>query len=169
MRKGKPPRSVPLKLVHGGTTTKVTKAIQDRLPKELVRASDKFPAKPLALTKNASKVWDFVCGLIDELGILSRTDTISIQLLCEAYGDYTEAQEAIKKNGGPTYKTQTSRGKGIIVRNIPAVRQRNDADYRIRSWMNEFGMTPASRSRVRADSGGRNNEDPAEKYFGKRA
>lgn len=164
MRKGGKPKNPKLRLIVGGNTSKLTKELQDKLPKELVRESEKFPSKPKSLTPGASKVWDFVCGLIDEMGILSRTDTISIQLLCEAYADYVEAQEAIKKNGGPTYKTQTSRGKGVIVRNIPAVRQRNDADYRIRSWMTEFGMTPAARARVPAGRG--SSQDPADKYFG---
>lgn len=165
MIKGRRGKSPKLKLVVGGNTARLTKELQDKLPKDLVRESDLFPSKPKSLTPGASKVWDFVCGLIDEMGILSRTDTISIQLLCEAYADYVEAQEAIKENGGPTYKTQTSRGKGVIVRNIPAVRQRNDADYRIRSWMSEFGMTPAARARVPAGKG--SSLDPADKYFGK--
>lgn len=166
MRRGKPPKPIQLRVLEGGKATKVIRDLNKDLPPSVPRASTKYPVQPKIMSTHGAKQWDFICGLVDELGLLSRTDTIALQLLCEAYADYLTAVEAIKKNGGETYTTQTSRGKGKIVRNIPAVRQRNDADYRIRSWLNEFGMTPAARSRVRGN-GKSDDEDPAEKYFGR--
>ena len=166
MKRGKPPKPVQLRVLEGGRTSKVVREMRKTAADVLPQPSPDYPTRPKAMSDRGAAQWDFVCGLIKELGLLSRTDTIAIQLLCEAYADYCAAIDAIKKNGGETYKTQTSRGKGVIVRNIPAVRQRNDADYRIRSWLNEFGMTPSARSRVRG-SGKGNDEDPAEKYFGR--
>lgn len=166
MKPGKPPKPVKLRVLEGGRTSRIVREMRKTAADVLPQASDKYPSRPKVMSKKGSQQWDFVCGLIDEMGLLSRTDTIAIQLLCEAYADYLNAIEAINKNGGETYQTQTSRGKGVIVRNIPAVRQRNDADYRIRSWLNEFGMTPSARSRVRGN-GKNSEEDPAEKYFGR--
>lgn len=166
MAKGAKPKPVKLRLVEGGRPSRIVQEMRRTGADVLPQASPKHPAKPKAMSEAAAAQWDFVCGLIEELGLLSRTDTIAIQLLCEAYADYCKAIEAIKKNGGETYRTQTSRGKGVIVRNIPAVRQKLEADHRIRLWLAEFGMTPSARSRVRG-SGKGNEEDPAEKYFGR--
>lgn len=44
-----------------------------------------WPEKPDHLDEIASKEWDSVCELLDEMGLLSRADKTAIEIYVQAY------------------------------------------------------------------------------------
>jgi P27 family predicted phage terminase small subunit len=78
-------------------------------------------------------------------GVLTVADGLALEALCETYADLVEAREALKERGATTY--QSANG---LIRPYPQVAHAADADRRLKTWLNEFGMTPAARAKVSA-------------------
>jgi len=107
-------------------------------------------------------VWEEVVTLIDEMGILTAADAVSVEVLVVAIVEFREASDAVAKDGR-YYMSQTHKGDAVIWRSHPAVSAMADADRRIRAWCAEFGMTPSSRARIEINKD--KDADPAEEYF----
>ncbi|GGH24495.1 phage terminase small subunit P27 family [Cribrihabitans marinus] len=120
------------------------------------------PAMPETLSTTAQENWDRFCGVLEGMGVLSLADDMALEILVETYAQVREAQEIIDAEG-THYETTSSTG-GTMIRQHPAVAMRSDASRRFQSLMSEFGLTPASRSRVSATDGGAKQDDPAAKY-----
>ncbi|UEM13681.1 phage terminase small subunit P27 family [Bradyrhizobium barranii subsp. barranii] len=114
------------------------------------------------MSAKARETFGYVTGLLDRMGVLAEVDAMALELLAEAYADYLAACDELKTFGSSYYTTDTATGDKMH-RVHPAVAQKNDADRRIRAWLAEFGMTPSSRSRVKAN--GEEADDPTQKYF----
>lgn len=84
-------------------------------------------------------------------------DMPSIQRMAETYAEVRMHQATLQKTGY-FYKAMTK--EGYIIRSHPAVAALSDADRRLRPMLAEFGLTPASRTRVKGDSDGNPPEDP---------
>jgi P27 family predicted phage terminase small subunit len=69
---------------------------------------------------------------------------------CTAVSDLVKAQKILEKEGF-SYKYTNKGGSSNLVRR-PEVQIKNDALKQIKSFAVEFGMTPASRTRVEAQS-----------------
>ena len=54
---------------------------------------------------------------------------------------------------------------GFLIKANPAVAMLADADRRFKSYLVEFGLTPAARTKVKVD-GGEKEEDPLNQFFG---
>jgi P27 family predicted phage terminase small subunit len=65
---------------------------------------------------------------------------------------------------GRTYTTKTQMGDLLIKAN-PAVAMLADANRRFKSYLVEFGLTPAARSKVNVN-GGKKEADPLAEFFG---
>jgi len=90
-------------------------------------------------------------------------DELALEQCVEAYADWRQAMEIIAAEG--THYETTSQSGGTMIRAHPAVAMRSDAARRFQSLMSEFGLTPASRSKVSAQGGEGEVDDPASKYF----
>ena len=122
---------------------------------------------PERLSEKALSVWEHVEGVMQGIGVLAQTDAAGVELLCEAYADYLDAREELKEFGS-NYYTTTTRDGGLMYRTHPAMGVIQDADRRIRAWLVEYGMTPSSRSKIKAHV--EDDEiDPAEEFFKKGA
>jgi len=100
------------------------------------------PSCPKHLSEPARKEWRRITKILSEVGLLTELDRTALALYCEAYAEYIEASEQIRQHGlllkSPLgYPTQS-----------PYLSIRNRAAAQMRSYMLEFGMTPAARSRV---------------------
>ena len=129
------PKPKALKLLEGG---KIRKARGVPSPK-LVN-----PPPPATLTADGKKEWKRVAPKLYELGLLSELDLSALLLYCSAFARVKLAEEQLAKGGyvivtQSGYKQQ-SPWVGIMNRATKAL---NDAAL-------EFGMSPASRSRVTA-------------------
>jgi P27 family predicted phage terminase small subunit len=115
------------------------------------------------MSDKARETWGYVSGILDRMGVLTEADALALELLCEAYADYLSARAEID-DFGSNYYTTVSQAGGVMHRSHPAVAVMQDADRRIKAWLVEFGKTPSSRSRIKADDGGE-KDDPLAKYL----
>lgn len=120
------------------------------------------PPMPETLTETAQANWDRFCDILDGMGVLTVADEFALEHLVEAYADWRHAHDVIAAEG-THYETTSSTG-GTMIRAHPAVSMRSDAARRFQSLMSEFGLTPASRSRVSVSGDREQIDDPAAKY-----
>lgn len=81
--------------------------------------------------------------------VLTSLDANALELLADAYYEYREARRQVKKEGH-IYKSTTKNGDQLI-RTHPSVYIADAAWKRVQKMMSEFGLTPASRSKVSAE------------------
>lgn len=81
--------------------------------------------------------------------VLTNLDANALELLADAYHEYREARDQVEKEGR-TYEGTTENGDRLI-RTHPAVYIADAAWKRAQKMMSEFGLTPASRSKVSAE------------------
>jgi P27 family predicted phage terminase small subunit len=102
-------------------------------------------------------------------------DRAALAAYCQAYADWVEAEEQLRRYGKVVkspIKTTTRRSKGDEVTETtggfpmqsPFLPIRNRALETMHRFLSEFGMTPASRSRINVPNGSM-AKDPADKYF----
>lgn len=104
------------------------------------------PPCPRFMSDRGAGAWKRIGGLLDSMGVLTHADQGALVLLCEAFADWFECVDVVRREG-IVYETPTAAGS-IVKRAHPAVAMRNDAHRRIQSLLIEFGLTPAARSKV---------------------
>lgn len=101
---------------------------------------------------------------LDAVGVMTTLDGKALELLIEAYTEYRQHCDVLAEEGY-TYKTVSATGEDIVKAH-PAAVMKSDAWKRIRAMLGEFGMTPASRSKVGAK--GPTEADPLDEFLKKR-
>jgi len=101
---------------------------------------------------------------LDAVGVMTTLDGKALELLIEAYTEYRQHCDVLAEEGY-TYKTVSATGEDIVKAH-PAAVMKSDAWKRIRAMLAEFGMTPASRSKVGAK--GPAEVDPLKEFLKKR-
>lgn len=103
------------------------------------------PVRPDHLDGWGEEAWDRIVPKLAELGILSDLDGEALALYCATYSRWRHALEAVRVDGVTTYTD-----KGAVKAN-PAVAVVNACERLMAAVLVEFGLTPSSRSRVKAD------------------
>jgi len=93
-------------------------------------------------------MWRKLAPVLAELRVLTDADLAALELTCNAWSEYQAACAFIAKQGA-WYTTVNELG-GEMVRSNPALVERGDAWRRFKAGLVEFGLTPASRSKVAA-------------------
>lgn len=120
------------------------------------------PDMPTGMPAAAKKEWRRIVPILLKMGVLTLADGAALEAYCQSYATWRAALKEIRKNGltyesGGTPITETVNGEtktrlvGTIRRLNPAVAERDKAVKVMRSFMTEFGMTPSSRSRIKAE------------------
>lgn len=117
--------------------------------------------KPETLNERSSLIWDKLESWLSKMELLDAADEIAMMIFCQSVDAYLTAQEFIDKNGS-YYTTPTPTG-GTMLRPVPQVAQRNQALIEIKAHYAEFGLTPASRSRLGTRE---QEEDPLAELMG---
>lgn len=112
------------------------------------------PTCPSHLDNNAKKEWKRISKELIAIGLLTSVDRAALAAYCSAYSRWIAAEESIQKFG-TVIKSPKS---GYPVQN-PYVSVANTALDHMRKFAVEFGLTPASRTRLQVEpqSG---HEDP---------
>lgn len=113
------------------------------------------------LSKKALKHWPIVRNVLQKLPVSTEADVLAIQRLVETYTEVLELQAMLEKEDR-FYWSETKVGN--IMRAHPAVSALSDADKRLRALLTDFGLTPASRSKVKGDGSG-SAKDPLEEFL----
>ncbi|MEO0036681.1 MAG: hypothetical protein RLZZ501_2704, partial [Pseudomonadota bacterium] len=90
-------------------------------------------------------------------------DGFGLERLAETYAEILRYRSLIEADG-VTYTTTGTSGDALIKAH-PAVAMLADADRRFKSYLVEFGLTPAARTKVKVD-GKDQKADPIDAYFG---
>lgn len=155
--KGRKPKPTHLKLVQGNPGKRALNKSEPKPRRER-------PSPPAHVSDKARETWGYVAAILDDMGVLTATDALALEVLCEAYSDFLGARSELNQFGSNYYETTNATG-GVMHRAHPAVAVMQDADRRIKAWLAEFGMTPSARSRVHGNEDPNRDKDPASKYF----
>lgn len=129
------------------TKPTVLKLVQGTLRKGRMNGNEPVtdlatPDCPDHIYGDAKKEWDRITGSLLEMGVLSRHDGPALEMYCTSYAEMLQARAGIKKIG-MLIKTQS----GYPIKN-PLITIANEAERKCLRILTEFGLTPASRSKV---------------------
>jgi P27 family predicted phage terminase small subunit len=111
-----------------------------------------IPATPEHLSGRARKVFPQVAEMLFDMGVLTTADAMAVEGLCQAYADWRDAVEFVDRHGS-TYVVTRYGPDGTPreeLKAYPQVALRNEADRRMRGWLQSCGLTPVDRARVSA-------------------
>ena len=132
------PRPTPtaLKLLRGNPGQRKLNPKEPRLVAET-------PKAPPHLTgKEAKAEWRRITKILADVGVLSKIDGLALALYCDAHAAYVQAKREIEQSG---FTVLTHNGSPVQ-RPAVAVMHRCRAD--MLKLLAEFGMTPASRTKI---------------------
>mgnify|MGYP000935816214 CR=1 FL=1 len=122
------------------------------------------PSCPAYLSDSGKIAWGRLTVILDRIGVLTEADALALERLCDCYSDILASRELIERDGR-TYRTVNESGQELMKAN-PAVAQLRAAESAFRSYLIEFGLTPAARSKVTAAPDANKKADPLGQYFG---
>lgn len=155
---GRKPKPTMLKLVTGNPGKRA-------LPKHEPQFRQGVGQPPETLDSVGMQCWKRLSILLDRTGVLTQPDELALERMCDAYAD-VQACKALIERDGRTYTTIGTDGNKLIKQN-PAVGQLRAADALFKSYLVEFGLTPAARSKVHAIPDDDAGADPMARFFGK--
>lgn len=135
--RGRRPKPTRLKLLTGNPGKR---AMNENEPKPEAA----IPECPPELSPAARKEWERLVGELSALRMLTNLDRAALAAYCGAYALWAEATEAIQKYGAMIKSPQ---GFPIQSPYLAIANRQSEIMMRIAS---EFGLTPASRSRISA-------------------
>lgn len=106
-----------------------------------------IPEPPEHLGDLALKLWPQYGAMLHSMGVLARCDRTALESLCETHAEIIGLRQEIAEHGKTTYSVVTQSGDEMI-RGLPQVSQLSDAERRLLALLTQFGLTPASRSKV---------------------
>ncbi|AFJ47153.1 phage terminase small subunit P27 family [Shimwellia blattae] len=125
------------------------------------RPARQIPSPPEHLTDWGMLAWGKLSVLLDDMQIMTVADALALERLCDIYADILQLRNTIAVEGR-TYTVQTE--GGFLIKAHPAVAMLADADRRFKSYLVEFGLTPAARTKVKTH-GEKDQEDPLAEFF----
>lgn len=149
MGAGRPPKPTILKQL-GGTQQPCRTNPNEPVPDVAL------PLPPDWLSERARQYWGEIGPILLHMKLVSVADGPAMQLLTENLAEWAEARQAVHSSG-LVYTTVSD--SGVMYRPRPEVAIASDAMKRSLRMLTEFGLTPASRSKVSA-LGGEDNSDP---------
>jgi P27 family predicted phage terminase small subunit len=135
MAKGRPRIPTTLKVLNGNPGKR---PISQTEPKPEPIA----PKCPPHLDRRAKAEWRRIAPELEELGLLTRVDMAALAGYCQNYSLWIDAHNQIKKHG---LLIKSPNGYPM---QSPYLAIANKALDHMKSFLTEFGMTPASRTRI---------------------
>lgn len=113
-----------------------------------------IPDCPAHLSPEAKKEWRRVAPELLKMRIITEIDRAALAAYCQAYGRWVEAEQRIKELNDIGKKSGT-KSAGLYDLTPNGFKQMsvwlqisNRATAEIKTWMAEFGMTPANRVKI---------------------
>jgi P27 family predicted phage terminase small subunit len=119
------------------------------------------PNCPTWLGKEAKAEWRRIMPELEAAGVTSKVDRAALAAYCQAWAEFHEATVILEQEGRIIEQVHaTSKGEVIGTRKVihPAVRMQRDASGRVKNYLVEFGLSPASRSRIASMARGEDAE-----------
>lgn len=132
--RGRKPKPTQLKVVAGNPGKRPLNGAEPTPPRDA--------QMPDYLSERAAEHWPVISAQLDAAKLLTSVDVHALALYCEAFARWSEASEAVRREGMVTLTE-----KGFPLQS-PYVAIANKAHDQMVKLLVEFGMTPSSRSRV---------------------
>lgn len=126
--------------------------LNDSEPKPKIEA----PEMPKGMPKAARREWNTIVPILLRLGVLSNIDGKALAAYCDAYAHWELARKAIEKYGlvveEPVFdKDGFARVDVVKLKANPAVAEYATFGKLMKSYLIEFGLTPASRAKLKLE------------------
>lgn len=143
--RGRKPKPTTIKELEGNPGKR---ALNDKEPKpEIV-----VPKCPNHLKGPARTEWNRVVTELHKLKMISNLDRAALAVCCTAWADYVKACNKLEKQG----EVIISENGGLYQNPWVAIKKRSMDQ--VQKFYAEFGMTPSSRSRIKTDAPGEEEE-----------
>ncbi|MGH3631560.1 MAG: phage terminase small subunit P27 family [Sciscionella sp.] len=110
------------------------------------------PEMPKGMSRGAKREYRRICPLLEAIGVLSIIDGRALAAYCDAAAMVEQAEKEIVKNG-MTFVShfEDKHGNDIVgdIKQNPAVAIKFTAMKVMKSFLIEFGLTPASRAKLK--------------------
>lgn len=106
------------------------------------------PEMPRGMSHVARREWRLMSAHLLKLGVLSVIDGKALAMYCAAYSDWEEADKECKKKGS---WIEVMGAFGNVWKLAPWFNARCTCAKMMKSFLIEFGMTPASRTRLKIE------------------
>lgn len=116
-----------------------------------------IPTCPKHLDKVAQTEWKRISAELQQMGLLTAVDRAALAAYCQSYSRWAAAEAGLQKHG---LVIKAPSGYPI---NSPYVGIANTALDQMRKFLVEFGLTPASRSRI--STSGAEPQDSFEQFM----
>ena len=151
--RGRKPVPTELKVLKGNPGKR---PLNKKEPKPIKKA----PLCPKWLDPDAKKEWKRLASKMERLGILTEVDMAAFAGYCQSYARWKENEEFITKNGS---LVRTPSG---YWQQVPQVSIAQQYLKQMGRFAEQFGLTPASRSRLIADDPANGPMDEMDKLLG---
>jgi P27 family predicted phage terminase small subunit len=152
MRVGRPRKPLKLHLLHGTSQ-------KSRLNFDEPQPEVSIPDPPPELNGKALDEWNRVAPQLVQLGILTDLDRPGLAAYCASWAQWLEAQEELKK--GVIFKAPKT-GYPMV---SPWVFIASAAAKQMHRFLTEFGLSPASRTRIKGSAAGPKPKSGVHKFL----
>ena len=153
--RGRKPKPTSLQISEGDPSKHGANKLRERLAAE-PKAARGLPPCPKHLAERARRVWRFWAAELEAMSLDRRPDAQMLEGACVAYEAAIKSYETIEQQGSVIARKALDpvTGKLVVVdvKPHPAVAQRNAAWLLVRAFCSEFGLSPASRTRLSVDN-----------------
>ena len=146
---GRKPKPTAIKILEGNPGKR---RLNDKEP----RPDKKAPSCPKWLEAEAKREWRRLARKMELMGILTEVDMAAFAGYCQAYARWKEAEEFISQHG------TIVRTPSGYWQQVPQVSIAQTYLKVMNRFAEQFGLTPASRSRIIADNNTSGSEDELE-------
>ena len=151
------------------TATKVLEGTfrKDRAQKHEPKPKLETPSVPNWLNAEAKREWRRIVPLLESLNLMTKPDRAALAGYCQAYSRWRQAERILDAEGlTMSYTTQTGYQ---IWQARPEVAIAQQSSKLMKAFLSEFGLTPASRTRINAPPPAEEKKDKAKEFmFGPR-
>jgi P27 family predicted phage terminase small subunit len=130
----------------------------------------KTPAMPPNLPDLAIAEWNSIVPALLRLGVLTELDGKALAAYCFSYARWQEAEAIVRERGVLLEEPIVSRETGEVIgskfKKNPMISVSSDALKIMKAYLVEFGLTPATRSRLKIEQP--KEEDPLDAYLARK-
>lgn len=159
-RRGPPPKPTAMKLLEGNPGKQKLNYAE---PKPPVPRS--LPKPPTRLLKEAKQEWKRLMPALVSTGVLTEVDLAAFTELCQNYAYYLITDRKILALGEQGVYAMQKTTTGYMQQH-PLLSLRRQYYEQWRRGLSDFGLTPATRSRLVTGESAGAPEDPMERLLG---
>lgn len=136
--RGPAPQPTSLKILKGNPGQRPLNAQEAKIP------AGELPVPTDELDEEGLKAWHRTVPILQQAGLATPADRDGLTAYCQLWSQWVHIQHTLQKHGQIVIR------KGIPQLH-PLAKQAEGMLPQLRQYLAEFGMTPASRSRIKVD------------------